>query len=75
MGQITIYIDDATLRSVRSAAKAAGVSRSRWVADLIRRTRSSAWPPDVALLAGAWPDLPLSEDLRGLTSDVSREDL
>ena len=36
MSQITLYLDDATQALVDQAAKANGVSKSRWVAELIR---------------------------------------
>jgi hypothetical protein len=75
MGQITLYLDEEAMRSVREAAKAAGVSRSRWVADLVRKARTTEWPPDVVRLAGAWPDLALAEALRGRGTDAKRERL
>ena len=76
MGQITLYLDDETLKKVRSRAKAAGVSQSRWVADLITRGESaSEWPRAVAELAGAWPDAPLADELRGKARDTRREPL
>lgn len=37
MGQVTIILDDAAEAALRNAARAAGVSQNRWLADLIRR--------------------------------------
>ena len=74
MGQVTVYLDEETKRRVRRAAKAAGLSESRWVAELVRRERANEWPAQVRELAGAWPDFPEAELLRrGSGSDVRRE--
>lgn len=64
MAQVTLYMDEDTLARVRSAAEAAGVSVSAWVSELVRERTRTEWPPGVAELAGAWPDLPLAEELR-----------
>jgi hypothetical protein len=54
----------------------AGVSQSRWLADLIRERTAREWPPSVAALAGAWADLPIAEELRkGMTEDIPRESI
>lgn len=37
MSQITLYLDDATQALVEQAAQANGVSKSRWVAEIIRK--------------------------------------
>lgn len=36
MGQVTIYIDDETEKLMEAAAKSAGMSKSKWVAEVIR---------------------------------------
>lgn len=64
MGQVTLYLDTETEARIKAAAKAAGVSQSRWVADLIREKTATEWPAWVADLAGAWPDLPSLEEIR-----------
>lgn len=53
MGQVTLYIDSETEEKLKAAAKSAGVSQSRWVADLIREKTAAAWPASVVRLAGA----------------------
>jgi hypothetical protein len=59
---------------MREAAKGAGVSQSRWLAELIREKTSVEWPSSVAALAGAWADFPTAEEMRqGLGEDVPRE--
>jgi hypothetical protein len=62
MSQITLYLDDATQALVDQAAKANGVSKSRWVADLIRTYAAHEWPQECLALAGQFPDFPLREE-------------
>lgn len=74
MGQLTLYLDTQTEQAMKAAARAAGLSRSRWVANLIRARAGSEWPDSVVRLAGAWSDFPLAEELRqDLGEDVARE--
>ena len=47
MSQITLYLDDATQALVEQAAKANGVSKSRWVADIIRTYAAHDWPQEI----------------------------
>lgn len=59
---------------MREAAKTAGISQSRWLADLIRERTANEWPPSMAALAGAWADMPTAEELRQRQGeDVPRE--
>jgi hypothetical protein len=74
MAQVTIYLDAQTAARLRKAARAAGVSQSRWLADLIRHRTATEWPDSVRRLAGAWADMPTAEELRrGAVKDVRRE--
>jgi hypothetical protein len=76
MGQVTLYIDNETEEKLKAAAKAAGVSQSRWVADLIRERTATEWPASVVQLAGAWAedDFPSLEEIRkGVPPDLPRE--
>jgi len=76
MSQVTLYLDTETEEKMKTAAKAAGVSQSRWVADLIREKTAARWPDSIARLAGAWADFPTAEELRaGLGEDMPREPL
>ena len=47
---------------VEQAAQANGVSKSRWVADIIRKHAAHEWPQDCLDLAGSFADFPLRED-------------
>ena len=61
MPQVTLYLDDETDALARASAAAAGLSYSRWLADLIRST--SDWPPEIRRLVGSVPAFPLREEL------------
>jgi hypothetical protein len=76
MGQVTLYLDTETEVRMKKAAKAAGISQSRWVTNLIREKLATSWPPSIVRLAGAWADFPTAEELRsGLGEDAPREPL
>lgn len=75
MGQVTIYLDDEIETRMRAAAKSSHLSKSKWVARLIKEKTAEQWPESVTELAGAWPDLPLAEEIRtSLGVDVAREE-
>lgn len=74
MGQVTIYLDDETESRLKASAKSKGVPVSRWIAELVREKTATEWPDEVRQLAGAWPDYPDAEALRGgQGKDVHRE--
>lgn len=74
--RLTLDFDDETATRMTAAARRDGVSRSRWVAELIRREATEPWPQEVIALAGAWADLPTTEDMRRrVGEDVAREPL
>lgn len=76
MSQITLYVDEETERRMKEAARAAGMSISRWVVELIRARTTTDWPDSVRRLAGAWADLPEAELLRSTEGrDTPREPL
>jgi hypothetical protein len=64
MAQVTLYLDAETAARMRKAAKAAGVSQSRWLAEIVRQQAAQRWPEAVKRLAGAWPDFESAEALR-----------
>jgi hypothetical protein len=73
MSQITLYLDDATQKLVDQAAAANGVSKSRWVGEIIRKYASQEWPKDCLELAGQFADFPLREESpASLPADVPR---
>jgi len=64
MGQVTIYLDRKAERKARAAARAQGVSLSKWVGERIHRAVPTEWPEAVRQLAGAWTDLPSAGRIR-----------
>lgn len=74
MPRITIHLDDATQALVEQAAKARGLSKSRWVAGIIRKHAAHEWPQDCLALAGRFADFPLrdAEGAKAMTVDVPR---
>lgn len=56
MAKVTIYLDEETEVLMKRAAEEAGVSRSRWVAEVVREKTASTWPRAVRRLVGAWGD-------------------
>ena len=73
MSQITLYLDDATQALVDQAAQANGMSKSRWVAQIIRKYAGHEWPQACLELAGKFGDFPLRDETAPSTSaDVPR---
>lgn len=62
MSQITLYLDDATRALVEQAAQANGVSKSRWVTEIIRKYAAQEWPRDCLALAGRFADFLLRKE-------------
>jgi hypothetical protein len=74
--QVTLYLDEDTAERMRRAAKAKGVSQSRWLAELVRQASAREWPAAVRELAGAWRDFPTAEELRRRAGrDATRQKL
>jgi hypothetical protein len=62
MSHMTLNLDDATQALVDQAAQAHGVSKSQWVADIIRQYSAQESPQDCLALAGRFADFPLCEE-------------
>ncbi len=75
MGQVTIYIDAETEKKMIASAKAAKISKSKWITQVIKEKVTSEWPASVVDLAGAWEDFPSIEEIRsGIGKDIEREE-
>lgn len=76
MGQVTIYVDDDTEKKLLSMVEKSGISKSKWIAELIREKAATTWPENVVRLAGAWKDLPTAEEIRDkMGEDSNRESI
>lgn len=71
MSQVTLYLDDETEAAMQAAAKAANLSKSKWVAQAIRQSVRTQWPAEVSDLAGAWRNFPEADALRESTGEDS----
>ena len=76
MGQVTIYLDSETEKKMSNVIKKTGISKSKWISDLIKQKMTSTWPENIVMLAGAWTDLPTAEDIRkNMAEDADRESI
>jgi hypothetical protein len=53
---MAIYIDNQLAGRLEKAVKASGKSKSKWVAEAIRRSLRDEWPEGFFELAGKWED-------------------
>ncbi|MBT4812793.1 MAG: CopG family transcriptional regulator [Thiotrichales bacterium] len=58
MGQVTIYLDDEAESQMVEAAQSEHLSKSKWVARLIKSQVANEWPKSAIELAGAWKEFP-----------------
>lgn len=76
MSQITIYIEPKLEKKMSQTIKKSGISKSRWLSNLIRKECDGNWPAEVRNLAGAWSDFPTLEEIRNKNGkDAPREPL
>ncbi len=80
MAQLAIYVDDQLAERLNKAAKASGKSKSKWVADAIKRSLQDQWPEGFFELAGSWeddvgPDEIISKIRSGIKEPEKRENL
>jgi hypothetical protein len=76
MGQVTIYLDDETEQKMVANARAMNLSKSKWIASVIREKLVDEWPATVRELPGSWQDFPSLNELRASGgTDVERESL
>jgi hypothetical protein len=64
MADITLSLDEETIRRMRAAAEVAGLSLSAWLARVVGTPVHREWPPEVLALAGAWREFPTADELR-----------
>ena len=80
MAQLAIYINDQLAKRLDKAVKASGQSKSKWVAEAIRRSLQDQWPDGFFELAGSWegeagPDEVMKRIREGIEISDSREKL
>ena len=76
MGQVTIYLDSETEQKMNIMSKKLGMSKSKWISNLIKEKVATSWPESIVKLAGAWKDLPTAEEIRkSMVKDIDRESI
>ena len=76
MGQVTIYLNDDLEAKMNNAVKSMNISKSKWIAKLIKEKISTDWPDSVKDLVGSWKDFPTAEEIRSARGkDIKRESL
>lgn len=76
MGQVTIYLEKEIEEKMAAAAKAAHLSKSKWITRVIEEKIANEWPESVTRLAGAWQDFPSLDEIRASSGkDGERMDL
>jgi len=76
VGQVTIYLEDDLEARMAAEAKARKLSKSKWIASVIRERLVDEWPSTVREAAGSWDDFPDLEEIRSESqADVARERL
>ena len=74
MEQITIYLDDEIEKKMTKAAKDENLSKSKWIARLIKTKMANEWPYSVRELSGSWDVFPDIDEQRSfLGKDIDRE--
>jgi hypothetical protein len=62
VSQVTLYLDAEAQRALEAGAKKSGLSKSRFVAELVLKANSAVWPSEIKNLAGKFPDFPLRDE-------------
>jgi hypothetical protein len=80
MAQMAIYINNQLAERLEKAVKASGKSKSKWVAEAIKRSLQDKWPEGFFELAGKWeddvgPDEILDRIRKGIGAHDKRESL
>ena len=80
MAQMAIYIDNQLAERLEKAVKASGKSKSKWVAEAIKRSLQDKWPEGFFELAGKWeddvgPDEIIDRIRKGIGAHDKRESL
>jgi hypothetical protein len=76
MAQLSLYLDSDTISQIEIGAKADHISKSKYVAKIIREHAAGAWPGHFMDLYGSISDETFARAPElGLSDDVERENL
>lgn len=76
MPQLSLYIDDETLKKIETAAKISNTSISRWVTERLKESLANTWPENYESLFGSVEDDSfVNEKQKSFADDSEREKL
>jgi hypothetical protein len=76
MPQLSLYLDDNTLRRIQEAAQLSNESVSKWVAKQLKMQLHNQWPPKYFSLFGSVDDPSFSKpEAIDADHDITREPL
>lgn len=75
MSQVSLYVDDSTLQSMRIAAKKENLSLSKWVLALIKKNISPEYPDEFVNLFGSISDETFKRPEQPLLSDDAQREI
>lgn len=76
IARLAIYIEDQLAERLDKVAKASGKSKSKWVAEAIKRSLQDRWPEGFFDLAGSWEDdLGPDEIMRKIRGGMEKPEL
>jgi hypothetical protein len=76
MPQLSLYLDDKTLKKVEKAAKIENTSISKWVTGKLKEHLENEWPDNYSSLFGSISDESFcAEAIADFANDASREKL
>jgi hypothetical protein len=76
MPQISLYVDEKTLKEVEKRAKDENLSISKWVGERIRKSVENEYPKGFFDLCGALKDIPFERPPQtGFEYDCPRENI
>ncbi len=76
MPQLSLYLNESTLKKIETAAKINNVSISKWVGETINNSLNNAWPADYFNLFGSLKDKNFKRPVQvDFNNDAERESL
>jgi hypothetical protein len=54
--------------------KKSGLSKSKWISELIKEKTANSWPEGIREMAGSWRDFPTAEEIRESIGENSERD-
>ena len=76
MPQLSLYVDEKTLKKIEKAARLENTSISKWVTGKLTQYLDNNWPDNYISLYGSIEDDSFcAEEIKDFSSDIDREEL